>query len=120
MLIRQPQLTAISAAQVKSFEDGLLAHLRESFPQHFEQLGESGSRSAIRYGIARAASYGIVTGQGVAKYVKLMFAFGRDFDRDPNYAWAAGALNDISSVDPETRADRVMEAALRFLQQTEH
>jgi|HubBroStandDraft_2_1064218.scaffolds.fasta_scaffold305645_2 hypothetical protein len=119
MLIRQPQMTAISDAQIEIFEDVLVAHLCEAFPEHVKQLGEVGCRSAIRHGIARAGSYGIVTGQGVAKYIKLMFAFGRDFDCDPNYAWAARELNDVSSADPEIRADRVMEAALKFLYQTE-
>jgi len=109
-------MQGLSAAVTRTFEDRMVAHVRESFQKHFEALGEPGTREAIRYGIKRAGSYGVQTEQSVGEYIKLMFAFGRDFDQDANCPWAAPILNDESSEDPEETADRLIAAALDFLQ----
>ncbi len=91
----------------------MLAHLREFFPQPCEELSDEGCREAIEHGIERSASYDIVSEADVCRYIDLMFALGRDFDRDPRWPWAKRILTDPHCPDPTQRLERIYREALQ-------
>jgi hypothetical protein len=110
--IRAAQVKAFEQAARKDFEDRMVLHLNEFFPDECRAMGEAALREMIRYGIGRAASHGIIMEPDVCKYLTLMMAYGRDFDCDPNHPWASAVLNDPVLTDPETKADCLYEAGL--------
>ncbi|MCK4857938.1 MAG: DUF4123 domain-containing protein [candidate division Zixibacteria bacterium] len=107
MIIRDPQMASFTEASIKDFENRMVVHLNEFFPEQCEALGEPKTREAIRYGIKRAATYGIDTERNVCKYTDIMFAYGRDFDKNPELPWAAEVLNSSKYADQTTRIEEL-------------
>ena len=98
----------------RTFEDGMVRHLREFNPHHCEVIGEAGLREVIRAAIVRAAEYGFTTRGPVRLYLDLIFMFGHDFDTDPLYPWAGEILNHGDGEDQMQRAERLHATALRY------
>jgi hypothetical protein len=95
----------------------MVVHLNKFFPEHCAALKEAGTREAIRYSVTRAAHYQIVTERDVCKYTDLMFAFGRDFDQDPELPWAAAILNDENLKDPTGKINILYDEAMKHVRQ---
>jgi len=112
VIIRNEQMDKLGKDEARKFEDKMVAHLKEFFPDTCEELGEPGVRKSIRHGVERAESYGLVDEQDVCTYIDVMYVFGQDFDRDPECPWASRILNDKSIDDPGDRADMLHEEAL--------
>ncbi len=115
--IRKEQLDALAQSSLKSFEDRMVVHLNKFFQPQCKVLGDAKLRETIHYGIARAKSYAIISERDVCKYIDLMFAFGRDFDKDPNYSLAQQILMDKAIPDPTQRINMLFETALERLRQ---
>jgi len=115
MRIRKEQNNELAKAAVKRFEDFMVVHLNEFFPEHCKALGKDGTREVIREGIERARTYSIVSERDVCKFIDLKVALGRSFDTDPALPWAARILNDKSIPDPRQRLNRLHEMALDYL-----
>lgn len=115
--IRKEQMGAFSFQALESFEDRIVARLNTFSPDHCQALGEEKTRKAIRYGIKRAASYGIEFERDVCLYIDQMFAFGQDFDKDPNLPWAAEILTDETIFGPTSRIDKLHETSLRHVRE---
>lgn len=92
LVIRTEQMSAFSAAAEKQFEDWMVLHLNKFFASKCSRMGEDALRELIRYGIRRAASYGLTIRREVCKYIDVMLVFGRDFEKDPRHAWAQPIL----------------------------
>ena len=107
MVIRSAQAEVLSDTAGDQFENRVLAHLNRCFGEECSVMGEPAVREWIRYGIQRASEYQIRAERDVCKYIDLMIAFGRDFDRD---AWAATVLKDRGLRDPTTRLETLYQA----------
>lgn len=110
--INPDQQAALNALSRENFVERVTTHLQRFFPQHCAALGPAGVREAIDRGIVRAGHYGIVGERDVVLYLDLMFAFGPDFDTDPNLPWAAAILTDERVPAPKQRINRLHDAAL--------
>ncbi len=107
--ITSTQLTAFDARATRAFEDALVAHL-VAFVRTAAAEDEARLFARVRLGVQRAQAYGIESERGVAAYVAVMSLHGDAFDEDPGLPWTA-VLKD-GSLGPETRASRLLEAAL--------
>jgi hypothetical protein len=107
--IRKEVMDAYKQTMVNNFAMLVLAHIRKCFPAKFQSLGEPAVRETIKYGIARAAAYGIQGERDVCKYIDLMMVLGRDFDRQ--LPWVSKVLNDCGS-SPDIRICRLYERAM--------
>ena len=108
MKMRNEQIDAFSRSREIAYEDSLISHIRDFFPDRFQTAGETNVRELIRYGIMRSRSYGIVTERDVCKYIDLMIVFGRDFDQE--CVWAQEILTD-EDADPVDQIDDLYEVA---------
>ncbi|XYH98337.1 hypothetical protein ACMHYB_00785 [Sorangium sp. So ce1128] len=113
--VRSQQKAFLSQEATRDFEDRMVTHLGKFFPAYCDVLGEAAVRRTIRYGILQAGKYGIVAERGVCIFIDAMFAFGRNFDSDPEVAWARGILTDRKIKDPRARADKLFDAAFEHL-----
>lgn len=111
--IRQTQVDALAQAQMRNFEQWMLVHLMKFFPQPCQKMGEAKALETIRHGVKRARSYGIRTQRDVCKYIDLMIVFGRDFDLDTRYSWAAEVLG--SSSAPSAKVSVLLRTAKEVL-----
>jgi hypothetical protein len=118
LIIRDAQLQALSDAARRRFEDELVAHTREFAPRLFDLRGEACMRGVVRDGMARARTAGFVERGPVRFWVELMLAFGRDWDTDPQLAWARPPLADRES-PPLARAQALYLAMNDYLDDVE-
>ena len=113
LTIRREQLKVFSQADEAKFEAWMLAHLNNFFPRQCAALGGTKLRETIKEGIKRAAAYEIVAKSDVCKYIDLMVVFGRDFDSDKRFPWAAEILK--KRKNPSARIQALFEAAQKHL-----
>ena len=99
---------------MRQFEDRLVSHLAQHFPDRFLELKEDGTRDAVRFGVEKAGSYGIESERDVSVYIDIMFEFGKYFDDD--FAWAGNILRDPEyDGQPSARMDALYDEALKNL-----
>lgn len=116
--IRNEQNDELAKVQLKRFEDRMVVHLNKFFSEECKTLGDKGTLQAIRQALERAAGYEIVSERDVCMYTDVMFAFGRDFDKDRKLPWAARILNDESFKDkPSEKAERLYHVAMNNAEQ---
>ena len=112
LTIRPDQMRVFSRAALKSFEDRMLEHVTEFFPEKCEKLGEKDTRETIRKGVLKARKYGVLSEYDMCIFIDVMFAYGDDFDVDPELPWAGEVLNDPAIWNPTYRVNRLFDAAM--------
>ena len=118
--LRHRQFEELRAVPLEGFEDQMVAHLREHFPDDCRAMDDAALRVWIRYGIERAEAHGLSSQRDVCKYLNLMMTFGRDFDvQEPTARWARPILGDPEISDPSARIERLCEEAMRALEEEE-
>jgi len=117
LIIRKQQQAVLEKASRKQFEERMLVHLKNFFPEHYQALGEDNTRELITYGVERAATHDIFTERDVCKYIDLLISFGLEFDTDDSLPWAVEILNDTSWKDASAKTDALFKAGIRHLQE---
>jgi hypothetical protein len=117
LIIRRDQMEIFREHMLKQFENLQLAHLNKYYAEECQALGEEGVREAIRYGIEQANRHDVLIEYDVSRYINLMFNFGRDFDTDPAFPWAAEILKDEGTLSGSAKMDRLYDEAEKHLSQ---
>lgn len=120
LTIRKEQFAVFQKVAVEDFENRMLDHIKQFFPDRLEQPGEAAMRGLIRYGIQRAASYDIEEQPDVCQFIDFMIVFGRDFDRDPALPWASSILNNAEIPGPSAKIYELQQAAAALQPAAEH
>lgn len=115
LVIRKPQLDALDPIPQIIFEDQLLKHFREHYPQDCRRAGAGQVRKLIRMGVAQAGGHRYMSQREVGYYVNLMLMLGCDFDRDPQIPWMCGQLNNLSIESGLERIQKAFASALHYL-----
>ena len=110
--IRKKQEEALRASRFAEFEDAMIVHLKQFFPDACLALGNEALKEVIVQGIDRASNYGIISRRDVMLYIDIMLIIGRDFDSDPNMPWARLILVDPTLPEPARRMRRLYQTAL--------
>lgn len=92
LTLRREQIDEIGRRLAGRWEDTMVVHLEAFFPDECKELGEKGVRDAITLGQKKAAKYDIYTERDVCIFLNFMFAYGFDFDNDPEIPWAKEIL----------------------------
>lgn len=110
LVIRRQQIRALAAPGIDAYVRRAGDHLRRFFPEQVAALHPEQVDEAIRHGLDRAESYGLETEKDLLRYLTLMFVFGRSFDADGKFPWAAEILRGAGSA--AERTNRLQAAAL--------
>lgn len=103
--IKREQMNVLRQASLEGFVDKMREHLSDTFPLETRRLGQTALEEMIWYGIGRAETYEVTSERDVCLYLGLMLVFGRDFDRE--LEWAREILADKSIPRPTERMDRL-------------
>lgn len=112
-IINPDQLKIFEQAAIQDFENMMMLHMREFFPDHYEGLGEENSRLLVQHGIKQGALYGFISKCDVCKFIDLMLCFGVEFDTDE--AWAMEILSDSSFINASDKMEALFNAGLARL-----
>jgi hypothetical protein len=118
MRIRSEQMEVLASDVQRRFEEDMLVHLRGFAPRHCQVIGDNAVREVIRLGMQRAGRYRYTKRGPVRYFIELMFNLGSSFDTDPQFPWAAEALNDTSVTDEIDRAEILFDVAAEFFRIT--
>lgn len=110
--IRTDQMKVFGQAAMQDFANRMLTHIQQSFPEHFESLGEDNCHELIRHGIDQAAYYGITSEIDVARYINLSVVLGPDFDSDERYPWIRQILKD-PRIKPGQKVQKIFDLLKR-------
>ena len=108
LVIRKEQEASLSKVSLAVFEDRMIQHLNEFFPQMFNTVGENQLRPVIRQGIVQAGIYGISNEIDVARYIDLSFVLGLDFDSGKQHPQAAEIIKD-QNLQPGVRMQLIFD-----------
>ncbi|MDB6121146.1 MAG: uncharacterized protein JWQ71_139 [Pedosphaera sp.] len=108
LVIREEQYKAFAQYVVKGFEDRVVIHLKQVWPDDCKRVGERGLREAIRKSFESCEKYGIKAEYDVVRFVDLTFILCQGFDTNPRLAWAARLLND-KELSPRAKMDKLWE-----------
>lgn len=110
IVIRQEQMQAFKQSLQQDFENNMLAHVEDCFPQKSRAIGQVEVLRLIRAGIERAEHYGLVEQPDVAQFIDVLFTLGPSFDTNPLFPWVNRILN-----SPDCPANRIrhLVAAVR-------
>lgn len=117
LTIKKEQQQAFSNHYLKKFEDEMVEHVKEYFPNHFISMQEKSTRNTIQYAHIRAKKYDMITQRNVCLYLNNMLVLGSHFDNDPQYPWANEILIDKNINDPSKRADKLSDRMLHVFGQ---
>ena len=106
LTIRDEQMASLSEGPRSRYEDARVRHVRETFSESFEALGEDGVRSMVREGMVRAVTYRITAESDVARFIDVMLLVSADFDAVPDDSWLGQTLAD-KTVSGRVKMDRV-------------
>jgi hypothetical protein len=109
MVIRREQMELLS---VTGLENHLRGHLTRFAPNHIGSVGEVGLRKLVRLGIQRAAGFGWSQWGPAEFFLELMITLGSEFHTDPQYPWAAVALD--RSMEEMAAADHLHAESMKF------
>lgn len=117
LVIHEEQVEALRQAGLHRFEEEMAAHLAEFSPAHCEALGEERLRQAVHLGVAQAYGHGFTFRGPVRLYLELMLLFGGHFDTDPQYPWAAEAMEGLTEETQMPHAVQLYEKAMDYRRQ---
>jgi hypothetical protein len=118
LTIRDVQFKALSKSREPRLRARLEAHANQFFAEETATLTETAMDAILEQAIARPRQYGFKTDCDAAKWVNLMFTFGRDFDTDPRLAWAGELLAQAGKTeDRRPLLDRLFLAAMEHVEE---
>jgi len=116
LTINNKQIEAFNKEAFKKFEDNMVNHTKDFFPNHFIVMGEVNVRNTINYACLKAKKYGFNTQRNCCLYLNNMLVLGSNFDMDPQYPWAIELLNDkrIPNYRIDKLSDKMIEVCGRI------
>ena len=111
MEIRREQMQALADERRALFEERLIAHLENAYPEKLWTSTPEAVRERVRRAVDKALSYSVRTERDVTSFVDLTFELGEGFDIDPRFDWAGEILRD-DSLDGRDKVARIKHALL--------
>jgi hypothetical protein len=107
MIIRAEQMEVFSAACRINFENAMVRHVTETWPEIAGRLGRERVQTIVHDGIERAQGYGITGERGVSQFIDILFRLSPTFDT--SLSWAPTILTD-QALSATEKMDRVSTA----------
>lgn len=113
--VRRSQTLALKHVEAAKFEEDLVEHVREFFPEHYHLMGDGVTRRVINYVAGRAQGYGLTTQREICLYLTVALLIGSNFDDDLLLPWAHQILTDTSNRPPRVRLDHLVDRTLSYI-----
>ncbi len=114
LTIRKEQMEVLSRYMLKQFEDRMVVHLRNTFPDKTKDMPETNLHNLIQTGIEQSGQYDVELEYDVRRYLEFMMIYGSDFDMNPKTAWANEILHN-KNMDGTFKMDLIDEHEMTLL-----
>jgi hypothetical protein len=118
LTIRQQQMEILARVPLSSYESEMVGHFFKFYPRECERAGNAQVLKLVQLGVARAEAHGYRAQREAGLYVNLMLCLGCDFDRDPQFPWAAEQIGGRSTGSSLARINRAHRATIDYLRKT--
>jgi hypothetical protein len=116
LTIRKEQFRVFEEIEKKKFDDHMVRHLNNFFPEKCAELKEEGMRASIEKAVSKTRNLGLKMEYDIERFLNHMYALGFDFDTSPNYPWVKEILSD-PDVDPSELMDILSERSRQELEE---
>jgi len=108
---RKAQIDTLSEYMRRSFENRMVDHIAEEFPDKYKAMldkerGDAPVRELVRRGVEKAEGYGLNSERDVALFIDLMVRVEPEFDQRPDMDWACEILKS-DSVPQDGKVDAI-------------
>jgi len=113
LVLRRAQIKAMGQPYRERLADELVLHVTDHFPAEARALAPDELRATVVEGIGAAEGHGFAEDRDIARFLNLMFTFGRHFDRDPSLGWATRLLARSGRIPAGSLMNKLYVEALR-------
>ena len=107
LTIRSAQIAAMEEYMRPDYHDRLVAYFQRKIPEHTVRYQDTALRRLVAESDRKARNYGLITREGIARFVGLSIIIGPRFNEEPN----TKLFLSLPELDPE----RKMELLCRLL-----
>jgi hypothetical protein len=107
LTIRSAQIAAMEENMRPDYHDRLVSYFQRKIPEHTARYQDPALRRLVAESERKARNYGLITRDGIARFVGLSIIIGPGFDEEPN----TKLFLSLPELDPE----RKMELLCRLL-----
>ncbi len=92
LVIRPEQMAVLSAYTSDQFEQRMIEHLRDTFPERTQDLPDERIRLVVRDGMKKADGYHIEYEDDIRRFIEYMVIYGARFDVREESRWIGDVL----------------------------
>jgi len=115
LTLHDEQMAVFARREMERFEERVISHLREYFPDRMAGVSAQNARELVGYCVQRARHYGIESERDIVLFASVVVALGPRFEHERRYRWAAEALSDEFIVTPAARVEELHRRAVELL-----
>lgn len=115
IVIRKEQYDAMRESMQAELDAEMVAHLRRHFPGETIALDDAQLLAFAQEGRRHAWRHGAEDPAAVCRFIDVRTALGAEFDVDPELAWVAEPLRDLSIDQADARIEEMSERAVEWL-----
>jgi hypothetical protein len=122
LVFKQKQVEVFNAIALKKYENDLIVHVKNFFPEFAAEHSDEEIRHTIKHAVAKGKMYGFVSRKNVCILLNIMLLHGLNFDYDDDCFWAKEILHDKTILSPDFRISELnkkSKKALRIKQTTD-
>lgn len=114
LTITEEQISSLSQAPLKQFEQDMFIYLSENFPEDTKDKSKQELQTLIHNGIEQAEKYQIEFEDDIRRYLEFIVMYAEDFDKNPDTAWAHKTLHS-EKLDGTEKMDLIDELELEMV-----
>lgn len=92
LIIRKEQMEALRTSMSRRFEQRMLEHIKNTFPDRIKQVSDEKIRTVIQDSIKKAESYTIEYEDDIRRFIEYLIIYGTQLDTKPETRWIGEIL----------------------------
>jgi hypothetical protein len=114
LVIRQEQMDVLSVYMRAQFEQQMVKHLREKFPERTQDLPDERIRMVVQSSIKKAERYGIEYEDDIRRFIEYLVIYGTRLDTREDTQWLGDVLR-RNDLDGTAKMDLIDQRELQVL-----
>ena len=114
LIIRKEQMEALRTSMSRRFEQRMLEHIKNIFPDRIKQVSDEKIRTVIQNSINKAESYSIVYEDDIRRFIEYLIIYGTQLDTKPETRWI-GEILQRADLTGTAKMDRIDDYELQTI-----